>query len=358
LQAIAKAPHLTQPVAGRPPGLPLAWQVSLAVPPSAFEQFDFDAQHNAITKLRGKQVFFIGGAPKSGTTWLRLLLNAHPGISCGGEGHFPNRLLPALARALKAYNISIDAKNKAIFGQLEGQPLFSNRHALYLAGAAISLMLCRPAKADTVGIVGDKTPDNVRFLPLLSALFPLAKFIHIVRDPRDCAVSAWFHNLRVNPAQVQAKFVSFEAFAVNFAHIWASTVRGGVKFAEQHPARCLTLRYEDLSEHPVRALDRVCAFLGASRESSVLEACREATEFTRLSGGRSRGDEDRASFFRNGVAGGWRGHFDEATEQEFRARAAPMMALFRYHPGGAGASVSDGQRLSPVAAQGQGSLGS
>jgi hypothetical protein len=330
----------------------------LAVPHSAFEAFDFDVLHSAITDLRGKQVFFIGGAPKSGTTWLRLLLNAHPAISCGGEGHFPNRLLPALARALKAYNASIDAKNKTIFGQLEGQPLFSNRHALYLAGAAISLMLGRPAKASTVNIVGDKTPDNIRFLPLLAGLFPAARFIHIVRDPRDCAVSAWFHNLRVNPTQVQAKFPSFEAFAINFAHIWAATVRGGIKFAEQRPGRCLTLRYEDLSDDPVRSLGRICTFLGASRDPSVLAACRDATEFSRLSGGRARGDEDRASFFRNGVAGAWRNHFDTATEQEFRAKAGPVMALFRYPPGGAGASVQDGQRVSPVAAQGQGSAGS
>ncbi len=320
----------------------------MAVASSAFANFDFDAQHRAITTLRGKQVFFAGGAPKSGTTWLRLLLNAHPDISCGGEGHYPNRLLPAFAKALKDYNAAIEAKNKALFGQLDAQPLFSNRHALYLGAAAISLMLSRPAKAATVGIVGDKTPDNVRFLPLLGGLFPAAKFILIVRDPRDCAVSAWFHNLRVNPAEARSKFASFAAFAMNYAHIWAGAVRGGATFADRHPGRCLTLRYEDLSDDPLPALDRICGFLGASRQPSVLEACRDATEFTRLSGGRSRGEEDRASFFRRGVTGDWRAHFDTATEQEFLAGAGAVMALFGYRPADAGASVPDGQRLSPV----------
>ena len=47
--------------------------------------FDFDALHQAIALIRRKQVFFIGGAAKSGTTWLQLLLNAHPEISCSGE---------------------------------------------------------------------------------------------------------------------------------------------------------------------------------------------------------------------------------------------------------------------------------
>ena len=33
-------------------------------------------------------LFFVLGAPKSGTTWLQYLLNAHPNISCRGEGLF------------------------------------------------------------------------------------------------------------------------------------------------------------------------------------------------------------------------------------------------------------------------------
>ena len=42
--------------------------------------FDLDSMHEAITAIRRKQVFFVGGAAKSGTTWLQFLLNArcHP----------------------------------------------------------------------------------------------------------------------------------------------------------------------------------------------------------------------------------------------------------------------------------------
>jgi hypothetical protein len=305
-------------------------QIFMAVPPAPANRFDFDELHHAIAEVRKKQVFFVGGAPKSGTTWVQLLLNAHPGISCTGEGHFTNRLLPALNKALKTYNTGINSKNKSIFDKLDGQPLFTNRHAFYMLSAAISLILDRPAKAHNVGIVGDKTPDNVRFFPLLATFFPEAKFIHIVRDARDCAVSAWFHNLRLNPAQVTGKFPTFPAFADHFATVWVTNVKLGAQFSSEHPERCLTFRYEDLGAEPLKVLDRVCGFLGASRDPALLRACCAETEFAKLSGGRSRGEEDRASFFRRGVTGDWRGHFDTLTEAGFREKVDPWMSRFRY----------------------------
>jgi hypothetical protein len=41
-----------------------------------------------IADLAQRQLFFVGGAPRSGTTWVQHLLNGHPDVSCRGEGHF------------------------------------------------------------------------------------------------------------------------------------------------------------------------------------------------------------------------------------------------------------------------------
>jgi len=294
------------------------------------DALDFEGLHRAVADVRNKQVFFVGGAPKSGTTWLQLLLHGHPEINCGGEGHFPNRLLPVLSKALQLYNTGIMVKNQSIYEQMKGQPLFTTQHAYYLVTVAISLMLRQPDKANTVGIIGDKTPDNVRSFLLLATLFPRSKFIHIVRDARDCAVSAWFHNLRLNSPQVIKRFASFGEFAGNFAQIWAGNVRLGATFAAENPGRCVTIRYEDLCANPPKILDGLCGFLGASRDPSVLLACCAGADFARLSGGRPRGQEDRHSFFRRGLPGDWRGHFDAPTEQAYRAKAEPWMSNFRY----------------------------
>jgi LPS sulfotransferase NodH len=292
--------------------------------------FDFDAMHHAIATIRRKQVFFVGGAAKSGTTWLQLLLNAHPEISCTGEGHFANKLLPGLAKTLKTHNATLESKSHSIFDGLNDQPLLTNRHTLYLATAAICLLFCPPDKVDVAPIVGDKTPDNVRHFQLLATLFPQAKFIHIVRDARDCAVSAWFHNQRVSPEPFSKHFPSFPEFTGAFAKAWVLNVSLGAKFAAQQPERCLTIRYEDLSRDPLALFTQVCGFLGASTDPGVLQACCAAADFASLSGGRSRGQEDRGSFFRQGLPGDWRGHFDASADLAFRAKVEPWISTFRY----------------------------
>ena len=55
---------------------------------------------------------------KSGTTWVQLLLDAHPNISCNGEGHFMDVLADHLVNALDRYNEYIDGKNMTLFDQI------------------------------------------------------------------------------------------------------------------------------------------------------------------------------------------------------------------------------------------------
>ncbi len=292
--------------------------------------FDFDALHNAIATVRRKQVFFVGGAAKSGTTWLQFLLNAHPEISCTGEGHFANKLLPGLARTLRSHNSTLESKSHSIFHDLNQQPLLTNRHTLYLATAAICLLLCPPANVEATRIVGDKTPDNVRHFALLATMFPQAKFIHIVRDARDCAVSAWYHNQRVSPEPFSKHFPSFHEFTGAFAKAWVHSVGLGAKFAAEQPERCLTIRYEDLSRNPLALFAEICRFLGASTDAAVLQACCSAADFSSLSGGRVRGQEDRGSFFRQGLPGDWHGYFDAEADLAFRAKVEPWVSTFRF----------------------------
>jgi hypothetical protein len=307
-----------------------AKRVSMAAATAVTNGFDLDAMHQAIAAIRRKQVFFVGGAAKSGTTWLQFLLNAHPEISCTGEGHFANKLLPGLAQTLKAHNATLQTKSQSIFDGLNQQPLLTDQHTLYLTTAAICLLLSPPDKVGLAGITGDKTPDNVRHFPLLATMFPQAKFIHILRDARDCAVSAWFHNQRVNPESFGEYFASFHKFTDAFAEAWVLNVSLGAKFAAEQPERCLTIRYEDLSRDPVALFKQVCRFLGASIDPAVLQSCCAAADFASLSGGRSRGQEDRGSFFRQGLPGDWRSHFDASAELAFRAKVEPWLSTFRY----------------------------
>src|SRR5215831_18654517 len=100
--------------------------------------FDYDSMHASILTLRKKQIFFVGGSPKSGTTWLQLLLDSHPSVSCSGEGHFTTHLWRLLKEALKRHDEVIKTNNKELLtsntnashGRMSGSQCFWSNTAI------------------------------------------------------------------------------------------------------------------------------------------------------------------------------------------------------------------------------------
>lgn len=292
---------------------------------------DFDAMHAAIAAMREKQLFFIGGSVKSGTTWLQMLLDAHPEIACKGEGHFMNELAPALNAVLQKHNKYLRWKNRTIFGELDGYPGFSADQTVYLLTASITLLLHGQIRdRGDVRVVGEKTPDNLHHFRFLAAMFPKARFVHVVRDGRDCAVSGWYHNLRATPEWTEKTYGTIDAYIPRFAEIWAKEMAEAEDFRRRAPGRCLTVRYEDLSAAPEATLAPVLRFLGVADDAGILAACCAAGAFERLSGGRPRGQEDQGSFFRKGEVGDWRNHFDAPLNAAFQRTAGAWLDRFGY----------------------------
>jgi hypothetical protein len=271
--------------------------------------FDYADHQRVIAEMRGKRLFFVGGFPKSGTTWLQILLNAHPDVSCVGEGHFLTALAPRLSDAMKQYNAFINHKNHEVLQDIIGFPQIEEPQVRFLFVSAILLLMGATAKARAVHVVGEKTPDGFTNLPLLAELFPDAKFIHVLRDPRDCTVSAWFHNQRVNAAATRERFPTLGAFAPYAMTLWLDTIAKWERFAAAMPGRCAVIRYEDLTTQPAAELARLLTFLKVATASETILDCIKCGEFDRLSGGRKAGVEDRGSLFRQGLPGDWRNHF-------------------------------------------------
>ena len=283
-----------------------------------------------IGDLGRKTIFFVCGSMKSGTTWLQILLDAHPAISCGGEGHFSDKLTPILQDAVNDYGRYIDWKNKQNIGGLDGYPSLGAPHLTYLLRTAILLLFSEQSKGRRVRAVGEKTPDNISGMPLLNQIFPEAKFIHLVRDGRDCAASGWFHNSRLSPAWLAQEFPTMEAYAAATAKGWAREQAAAVAFARERPQRCLALRYEDLIEDTATAFRSVLTFLGMPHDAATIADCCAKSDFAKLSGGRAPGKEDRASFYRKGVAGDWRNHFSAEANAAFIREAGPWLTHFGY----------------------------
>jgi hypothetical protein len=289
--------------------------------------FSYLAQHEEIRDFYAKDLFFIGSNPKSGSTWLQVMLNAHPDISCAGEGHFIDHLWPLLRVAMQQHSAHITLKNTTIFNELPPFPRFYEGHLRYLLTSAIVMLLMQSASARAARVVGEKTPDNVLHFVQLDALFPHAKFLHVLRDGRDCAVSAWFHNMRTNPEELHKRHPTFAHFAESVAQTWKDIVTTANRFAAARPGRCLTVRYDDLVLRPHQAIGAVFGFLGVGTDDAIVAQCIDQGTFERMSGGRLPGAEDRSSFMRQGQSGNWREHFTPEANRAFLSIAGDVMAL-------------------------------
>jgi len=292
--------------------------------------FDYAEQQRIIDEMRAKELFFLGGLPKSGSTWLQIMLHAHPEVSCAGEGNFMTYLAPRLNEAMKKYNTYIAYKNHVVMQDLTAFPICNEQQFRFLFVSTVLLLMAASGKAREVGVVGEKTPDKLDHIALVADLFPTAKFITAVRDPRDVAISAWFHNQRLDAKGAAAKFPTLSAFVEHCARAWVDGMRRWDGVAAAAPARCAFVRYEDLLARPQVELTRLFEFLGVSTAPAMVDGCVAAGDFARLSGGRAPGVEDRGSLLRRGLPGDWRNHFSQSDDLACRAIVGGAMARYGY----------------------------
>lgn len=292
--------------------------------------FDFQELQARINRVLDTDIFFIIGMPKSGTTWLQKLLDGHPDICCSGEGHFPNSLGPKLETALTQHNQIILQKNNMLYGSNAGYPTFSPEHMKFLFICAVSLLLDAQTAGCNCRCIGEKTPNNIRSLPQLSTLFPRARFVHIIRDGRDGAVSGWHHIYRDTPDEARAQYPTFADYVASYARQWVETTQLGREFGARHPQRYFELRYEDLHAEPGSLVTRLLTFLGVDASPDRVARCIESGSFERLSGGRAPGEENAQSHFRKGVVGDWQAHFDKKSLANFKREAGQLLKHLGY----------------------------
>lgn len=140
---------------------------------------------------------FIVGCPRSGTTLLKRLVNAHPQIAIRGESHWITRyfkkqtgltrqglVTPELIPRLLEYQ----KFSKLKIGREDLEKLMAKGKQISYA-KFVSSIFDLYGRRQGKRLVGDKTPSYVRHIPLLHALWPRARFVHLIRDGRDVCLS-------------------------------------------------------------------------------------------------------------------------------------------------------------------------
>lgn len=282
-----------------------------------------DSIEAIIDRLSDLPVFFVAGLPRSGTTWLQQMLNAHPQVLCLGESHFINEMLPELYAVLTKYTKQRENKDRTWAPGVVGPSARQMEPIFRTAFAALAAANLGDKDIDKILAVGEKNPDNLMYAERIWRVFPGARMIHIIRDPRDGAVSAF---TRFRPRL--PKELTRPQYVAVYAKDWAKRISAARSAAANQTYT--EIRYEDLHANtPARAAE-IFRFIGVSDDPSDVEIATTASSFERLSGGRKQGEADATSHYRRGEVGGWR---DDLTPEEVELaekNAGEMMAALGY----------------------------
>ncbi|SLN20350.1 tetratricopeptide repeat-containing sulfotransferase family protein [Oceanibacterium hippocampi] len=198
-------------------------------------------------------IFFVG-FPRSGTTLLETVLAAHPDLVTSGERSPLQMLRPEIARTAGP-----SARYPDIVPDLPAEAIGRLR-ALFAEIAADEFGATLEGRR-----LLDKLPLNIVELPLVRRLFPNAKVIVALRDPRDVCLSAFMQHFAQNDAM--ANFTDLGATAALYDGVMGLWLRYRRDLRLDH----FEYRYEDLVRDPQAVLGPLFEWLGLAWDSDLLE---------------------------------------------------------------------------------------
>ncbi|MBN2683448.1 MAG: sulfotransferase [Bacteroidales bacterium] len=214
--------------------------------------------------------FFIIGRPRSGTTLIRTLFDAHPNVCIPLE----TRVIPNLYPKYGHLNKWTKTKLKSFYFDATRQLHFNNWTAnreklladlLSMEGKAsyadvvkvFYLNYISFFNKEQITLIGDKTPYNLHYLPILKSVFPEAKYINIIRDPHEHILSM--------------KKVDFgSSNTAKLSYHWNLANKIVNKFKDKNQNNFKTVIFEEFLINPEIILKEWCSFLSIDYKKEVL----------------------------------------------------------------------------------------
>jgi hypothetical protein len=222
---------------------------------------------------------FIVGSPRSGTTLLQRVVDAHSRIAIASESqwiatYYKQRigltleemvdpeLIPKLLDHPKFHHLGISRRDLEELVETDGYTAYA---------PFVGRLFDHYGRARGKPLVGDKTPNYARQIHVLHRLWPQAKFVHLIRDGRDVCLSLL--NWKRKADRMAELFPTWSDDPVMTAALcWERDVRHG---REQGlllgPALYYEIRYESLVARPADEVQQLCSFLGVSYERAMLD---------------------------------------------------------------------------------------
>jgi hypothetical protein len=237
---------------------------------------DAEITIDTVDKIKKIPMLFILGKERSGTSLLQNMLDAHPAIIGPPESKFAVLFYPRFSHIKKWREADILLFVESLYME----PLFVTWHInkkelteklLSLKAYADYILLCKIVyyqlgkRKENVLYISDKNPQHVLFIDTILKIFPDARFIHIVREPRD---------------NIYSQITSFnEKNPVFMAYKWIGYNKIIEAQKKQLPDRFFFMKYEDLVNTPEVVMQSLSKFLGIAY-ASEMSANKDSNELT------------------------------------------------------------------------------
>ncbi|XP_067112909.1 tyrosylprotein sulfotransferase 1, like isoform X1 [Osmerus mordax] len=258
-------------------------------------------------------LIFIGGFPRSGTTLMRAMLDAHNAVRCGEETRVIPRLLAMRATWSRSARERVRLDEAGVTDQVLDSAVRAFLLEVIVGHGEPALRLC------------NKDPFALKSLSYLASIFPKAKFVLMLRDGRATVHSMISRKVTISGFDL----TSYRDCLTK----WSRAVEGMYSQCQGSPeGSCLPVRYEQLVLHPEEEMRKLLHFLGLPWDQAVLHH----EELIGKAGGVSLSKVERSTDqvmnpVNTDALSKWVGHIPSDVMKEM-SDIAPMLARLGYDP--------------------------
>jgi hypothetical protein len=200
-----------------------------------------------------RRLALLCGHPRSGTTLLEQVLDAHPEIVSSEETPIFFETYLTLKRGLPD-----DARMLSILESATPISLKEARDNYFRFTQALL------GKLIGNRILVDKNPSLTTLIPAVIRVFPETKFVVAIRDPRDVCLSFFMQPLPLNISSVS--YLTLEGTAEEYAALMGFWRAMAPRMRNPH----IEVRYEDMVQYLESSSRKVLEFLGVAWDPRVL----------------------------------------------------------------------------------------